>query len=63
MANYHAGRRFEWEIADLFKREGYTVSRTAGSHGEFDLLATKRTSRNRKRIFLVVLAQCKRTQR
>lgn len=38
-SNYIAGRAFEYEVKKAYEKEGYKVLRTAGSHGEFDLVA------------------------
>lgn len=37
--NYRAGRAFEYRVAKTYRDLGYTVLRTAGSHGPFDLIA------------------------
>jgi Restriction endonuclease len=37
--NYLKGRRFEYAIMKSFREDGYDVSRTAGSHGKFDIIA------------------------
>lgn len=55
MANYTKGRRFEYEIADILKREGYDVIRAAGSHGPFDLVAIRRNGRQVREIGLLQL--------
>ena len=39
--NYRAGRRFEYEVKKYFEKLGYTVFRTAGSHGIADVIAVK----------------------
>ena len=39
MNNYGRGRRFEWKLAAQLKAEGAIVMRSAGSHGEADLVA------------------------
>jgi Holliday junction resolvase len=36
---YQSGRRLEWELCKLFRKHGWSASRTAGSHGEYDVLA------------------------
>ena len=41
MSNYEVGRRFEYERAAYYRERGYTVMRTAGSHGPFDLVCLK----------------------
>lgn len=50
--NYVSGRNFEYRVATIFRRKGYYVTRSAGSHGVADLVAVKR---GRKPVFL----QCK----
>ena len=40
--NYVSGRALEYKIAILFRRKGYFVVRSAGSHGAADLVAVKR---------------------
>ena len=35
--NYLAGRRLEWQRKKHYENMGYTVLRSAGSHGPFDL--------------------------
>lgn len=37
--NYRRGRAAEYELKKKLEKEGYTVLRTAGSHGPFDLIA------------------------
>ena len=39
--NYLAGRRFEYERKKAWETTGYTVLRTAGSHGFADLVAVR----------------------
>lgn len=50
--NYLAGRRFEYYIKKYYEHMHYKVLRTAGSHGEFDLVAYRRHAP-------VVMIQCK----
>lgn len=38
-SNYRKGRAREWKTCKLLEAAGYTAARTAGSHGEFDVLA------------------------
>lgn len=38
-ANYIAGRRLEYLARDELQRQGYTIVRSAGSHGPIDLCA------------------------
>ena len=39
MTQYARGRRFEWKLAAQLKAAGAIVMRSAGSHGEADLVA------------------------
>jgi len=50
-ANYLAGRRFEYAVMAALRQNAYKVLRTAGSHGEFDIIAYKPNS--------TVFVQCK----
>jgi len=50
--NYNAGRRFEYARKKFWESKGYTVLRTAGSHGAFDLVVIGKDD--------VFLVQCKR---
>lgn len=38
-ANYRRGRAAEYRIKKLLESTGYTVSRSAGSHGAIDIVA------------------------
>ena len=40
--NYVRGRAKEYRVKAKLEKEGWTVLRTAGSHGPFDLVAIKR---------------------
>ena len=51
--NYEKGRTFEYKIATWFRRRGYFVLRSAGSHSPVDLIATKS---GRRLLFI----QCKK---
>ena len=62
-SNYIAGRSFEYQIVKLFKDNGYEATRTAGSHGPWDIIALKRTPTKEYEVRLLVLAQCKTRQR
>jgi len=42
--NYTAGRSYEYKAKKVLEREGYTVTRAAGSHGKWDLIAVKEGS-------------------
>jgi len=37
--NYQRGAQREWELARRLRQQGYTVVRSAGSHGPADLVA------------------------
>lgn len=39
--NYLRGRRFEWEVKKQLEQSGYSVMRTAGSHGFADIIAIR----------------------
>ena len=41
MTNYSRGRSKEYELKRQLEEDGYTVLRTAGSHGAFDLICYK----------------------
>lgn len=43
-SNYRRGRAFEYEIAEAFRANGFDVTRTAGSHGAFDLWCVNPTN-------------------
>ena len=59
MANYHKGRRFEYQIAEILRQNGFEVIRAAGSHGLYDLVATKRTGKN---VYEIGMLQLKATR-
>lgn len=50
---YIAGRALEYAVMDYWRKQGYTVVRSAGSHGEWDVMAVKEDRP-------VDLIQCKR---
>ncbi len=52
--NYLAGRRFEYRAMQELKECGYTVMRTAGSHGPFDIIAIHTQAPH-----VVEMVQCK----
>lgn len=54
-ANYVAGRNLEYKRKKVWEAEGFRVLRTAGSHGDFDLIAYRPRSP-------VVLIQCKKVK-
>jgi Holliday junction resolvase-like predicted endonuclease len=41
MTNYNRGRAKEYALMKQLKEDGYTVLRSAGSHGDFDVIAYK----------------------
>jgi Holliday junction resolvase-like predicted endonuclease len=53
--NYNRGRAFEYEIKAKYQKLGFSVLRTAGSKGEFDLIAYHPKE-------LVQMIQCKRVK-
>ena len=56
--NYERGRRFEYEVMEIFRKNGFTELRTAGSHSPFDVVLVKHTG-DMKRIAHVAFVQCK----
>jgi hypothetical protein len=54
---YLKGRRFEYKRKAAWEKRGYSVMRTAGSHGAFDLIAVP----VRNPVAVVELIQCKVT--
>ena len=60
--SYRAGRDLEYEVREIFRQNGFIVTRAAGSKGPWDLIATKFTGHSRQRVY-VVLLQCKRNKR
>lgn len=40
--SYHKGRAFEYQVATYLRRRGFTVTRAAGSHSPYDLIAYDR---------------------
>lgn len=53
--NYVAGRNFEYQRRKVWEKLGYTVLRTAGSHGFADLIAVRPGNG-------VTFIQCKRVE-
>ncbi len=53
--NYNRGRAFEYKRKAWWEGRGYTVLRTAGSHGPFDLIAITPHDN-------ITLIQCKRVE-
>jgi len=56
--NYRAGARLEYGRRKHWQKRGFTVIRSAGSHGEWDLCGI----RPEDPLHPVVLIQCKRVQ-
>jgi len=56
--NYEAGRRFEYVRRRHWMKQHMDVSRTAGSHGAFDLICISTDDPER----FITLIQCKRVQ-
>jgi len=52
--NYRAGVRWEREVKKRYEKEGWVVTRCAGSHGPYDLAASKPDES------LIRFIQCKR---
>jgi len=52
--NYNAGRRLEYKVKKQWEKDGFTVFRTAGSHGSVDLIAVQPND--------ISFIQCKRCQ-
>lgn len=53
--NYLRGRRLEYQVKKAYEAEGYKVMRTAGSHGDFDLIAVYEGTY----LTAVIFIQCK----
>jgi Holliday junction resolvase len=51
--NYIKGRNYEYKIKKLYELAGFTVLRTAGSHGFADLIAVRMETKE------VIFIQCK----
>jgi len=60
MTNYTKGRAFEYEVKKFYEDKGYTVFRTAGSHGLVDIIAIASANDS---IGLPLLIQCKKYKR
>lgn len=58
MSHYRRGRSFEYTVKKWLEDEGFSVIRSAGSHGEFDLIAYRPSTTNSKEIE-VLFIQCK----
>ena len=59
--NYQKGRAHEYTIKHILEENGYRVTRAAGSHSEFDLIALKETSANEYEVWLMQL-KCHRVK-
>lgn len=57
--NYQRGVRLEREVMQIFKKHGYSVARTAGSHSPFDVVLFKETEQLKRECRVLVLVQCK----
>ena len=58
MKAYNKGRRYEYEVKELFENAGYIVTRASSSKSPFDLVCTKVDGENKKLCF-VAFIQCK----
>lgn len=61
MSAVRKGTEYEREVIKMFRDNGYEVRdvmRTAKSHGTYDVIAVKRTEKNKK-ICFIALVQCK----
>ena len=56
--NYERGRRFEYEVMEIFRRAGFITLRTAGSHGFADVVLVK-LGPSMDKIAHVAFVQCK----
>jgi Holliday junction resolvase len=64
MTKYESGRRYEYEVMDMLRGHGYEVSRTAGSHGEWDIHARKKVKAGKTRdLFVAIYLQAKATKK
>ncbi len=57
MIRYAKGRRFEYEVIHDLESLGYTVTRSAGSKGDWDLVARKRDARSDRRLWIALFIQ------
>lgn len=57
-SNQRRGIDYEHEVVKMFKVNGYTAQRTAGSHSEFDIIVWKKGD-SVKKICFVCFVQCK----
>lgn len=59
MTRYRTGRTFEYKLKQDLEADGFTVLRSAGSHGIFDLIGLKLLPRSNR--VIVRCIQCKVT--
>ena len=59
LTNYEKGRAHEYSIKHKLEKAGWTVLRTAGSHGEFDLVGIKMLRADQRSHGEIVLIQAK----
>jgi Holliday junction resolvase len=59
MSNVSKGHNFEREVKKMWEGLGFNVTRAAASQSDYDLVATKITQNNIKKVYCVVLMQCK----
>lgn len=57
---YNKGRRAEYDLKHILEQAGYEVTRSAGSHGAWDLVAVRRTGRTVTEIGLIQV-KCSKT--
>lgn len=62
--NYIAGRRAEYKVMALLKKDGYTVIRASGSHGPFDVVGIRPVNPKQYRMTDdIILVQVKRVSK
>ena len=59
LTKYERGRAYEYRIAKKLRAEGWTVLRTAGSHGFADLVAIEQAIQFPNEFRRIKLIQCK----
>lgn len=59
MSQYTVGRAFEYEVRKMLEQHGYTVMRSAGSKGEYDLHARKTINGRSRDLWLALYLQAK----
>ena len=59
--NQRRGIDYEHEIVKMFKENGYTAQRTAGSHSEFDIIVWRKGIDVKKTCYIhfICAIQCK----